>query len=185
MSDDLKADWDWARRQLLTGRLPPWQARNRRERFWFELWTVERANEAFPQIIDAYWAATTPGQDEPDRSSERDPKETAIAAAHCGNIEPLLAHLGKTDPVLVPFIALPKRKRGDCFHRPGHRVSPYLLTAARCYIDMIRTVWAKHYNRRNRAKSPTALQIAALGGMAGVTAAEIREGIKRGLGRSR
>jgi hypothetical protein len=129
-------------------KLPPWQARNPRERQQMVDWVNERLDELNEadfnegcnnaQQFEA-WLATG-GRE--------------IDAADHGNIEPLRKRL----PQIARFLTAPlPRKR-----KKRQMLSPAAVAALN--VKRIRHLWKKHYKRKNRRKDdgPSAIEIAAL-----------------------
>jgi hypothetical protein len=124
-------------------KLPPWSARNERERQQMFEWVCAklqeaRANGAGAPLID-FLKSDAP----------------AILAAWQGDVQPLRARY----PHLAPFLDPPKRKRGQY----NRKLPSAAVQQAVEDVKAIRRIWKKHYpgKTRHAGDGLSAIQIAA------------------------
>jgi hypothetical protein len=129
-------------------KLPPWQARNPRERQQMADWVNERLDE----LDEAKFNEGCNNSEE--FRAFVGTWGSEIDAADRGNIEPLRKRL----PQIARFLTAPpprtKKKR--------QMLSP--AEAAALNVKRIRDLWKKNYKRKNRRRDdgPSAIEIAAL-----------------------
>ena len=132
--------------------LPPWIARNARERRWMERWVVAKldaiiadADKEFGMPAFAALGRLSPetrrafltqhladSRERLDADSGRHRRDLAIDAAAHGNIGPLRQEVAKVDPRYRRYVNLPRLKRGQHFKkRPPFDARQYWLEEAR------------------------------------------------------
>jgi hypothetical protein len=146
--------------------LPPWIARNPRDRERMRTWVNAKLDEAIA-IEEREFVANVAklGQqllsehlddDEKARRKHRGlakdrerQEELALQQAEQGNLEPLR----KRNPRLARFINLPPLKRGEHFKKkpPTDHLAPHCrLEEALFELKCVHALWKKHYGKTNR-----------------------------------
>jgi hypothetical protein len=126
--------------------LPPWQARNERDRWAMIEFTVaellhedwELEDQRDPRALLAFRS--------PKPSPERQLEQAKVAARH-GNLAPLR----ELFPQIAEFIAEPKRGRG--VHRPPSPLLQYGRNhtyAVTNTVTRVRRIWRKYYGKWKR-----------------------------------
>lgn len=145
-------------------KLPPWEAKNSREREWMERWVNAKLDELDSEDLDRLErqinAANASAPEWPTIKAQMDEHDLkkALERAERGD----MASLRKLYPRLARFINRPKLdKPGDHFLRDPKQLDASLKWAIED-MDRIKTIWKNYYGKQNRRDGQlSALEIAA------------------------
>jgi hypothetical protein len=147
---------------------PDWFCRNEAQRKLFEAWTNARLDEMSEPSVDDLRRDVAMMSDQKfsttteENFGQRHKRGRVLIAAKAKDHE-ALAKLA--DTLELRRLAFRPRQRGRARgeRRPGDLPAQLKASCAEAAAEVqrIRAVWQRHYDRRNRSHSPTAIEIAA------------------------
>lgn len=162
---------EWVREKLETGELPPWEAKNERDRRWMTEWVIKEISEEEDR------QAREAGEDSGFEAkylaeNAKHVEDRAFRLAERGDMSVLRDYARKLDPRLVPHINRPQgaeRGQGKRFYQtasPADLVfcfdeqerfypttSPYdvMVYLACLYVFKIRDLWVEKCRQKQRS----------------------------------
>jgi hypothetical protein len=134
--------------------LPPWQARDQREREWMQEWVCAQLDELRQRDTEASIDRIIASSKDPDAVRAQRQLDATIKAFECGDPEPLRRLLERHDPRLRQCINLPKRGVGERFKKRRALTEREIgLAQARRELPRIHAIWKKHYGKVYRPQN--------------------------------